>query len=439
MHIEGKQFKTAFNRNTQSSGGLMASVSGAIGVKWNSLGGVGSLLGDPLTDELKTPDGIGRYNNFKGGMIYWTPQTGAHEVHGAILAKWGSLGYEKSMLGYPTSDELTTPDGIGRYSTFQKGMIYWTPQTGAHEVHGAILAKWGSIGYERSMLGYPTSDELTTPDGIGRYSTFQRGMIYWTPGTGAHEVYGDILNKWSSLGYERSWLGYPKSGEMDFDGGRVSVFQNGNIYWWPDTGAIELKGVIVHYTGLVCFGETNWDGGSDADEPYVVMGVNAAGNIKSFLSRTYDDVDGGESRPDLLEIYRGHPSGVILSIALMEHDWGDRNKFRGLVEDGVKEGSKGIVALIKMIPKVGPILATITGAALTQYSGEITEFLNNALGTGDDNLGEDSIVITPKQMVLLSARTANRIERGVGYKVSSKLLSRFGASYKVYFGLVPVP
>ena len=123
----------------------------------------------------------------------------------------------------------------------------------------------------------------------------------------------------------------------------------------------------------------------------------------------------------------------------MEHDWGDRNKFRGLVEDGVKEGSKGIVALIKMIPKVGPILATITGAALTRYSGEITEFLNNALGTGDDNLGEDSIVITPKQMVLLSARTANRIERGVGYKVSSKLLSRFGASYKVYFGLVPVP
>jgi hypothetical protein len=57
-------------------------VVGAIRAKWLALGGPYGLLGRPLTPELSTPDGIGRYNHFQGGSIYWTPATGAHEVHG---------------------------------------------------------------------------------------------------------------------------------------------------------------------------------------------------------------------------------------------------------------------------------------------------------------------------------------------------------------------
>jgi uncharacterized protein with LGFP repeats len=50
-------------------------------------------------------------------------------------------------------------------------------------------------------MGYPTTDELSTPDGIGRYNHFDKaGSIYWTPGTGAHEVYGAIRQRWSALG-----------------------------------------------------------------------------------------------------------------------------------------------------------------------------------------------------------------------------------------------
>ena len=71
---------------------------------------------------------------------------------------------------------------------------------------------------------------------------------------------------------EKGALGYPISDEMDFaEGGRVSIFQNGSIYWWPDTGPILLKEVIVNYTGFICFGET--DEFSDSDEPYVIFGV----------------------------------------------------------------------------------------------------------------------------------------------------------------------
>ncbi|MBL8208728.1 MAG: M4 family metallopeptidase, partial [Blastocatellia bacterium] len=131
-------------------------VYGAIRAKWDALGAETGFLGLPTTDELSTACGGGRFNHFAGGSIYWTAATGAHEVHGSIRSKWASLGWECSFLGFPLTDESRTPDGVGRYNHFQGGSVYWTPATGAHEVHGAIRDRWASLGWERSALGYPT-------------------------------------------------------------------------------------------------------------------------------------------------------------------------------------------------------------------------------------------------------------------------------------------
>jgi uncharacterized protein with LGFP repeats len=162
----------------------------AIDDKWAALGGPHGFLGQPHDEgggsaEAATPDGRGRFRDFQGGTIYWTPQTGAHEVHGAIRLKWAQLRGERGFLGYPVTDETGTPDGVGRFNHFQGGSIYWTPQTGAHEVHGAIREKWASIGWERSFLHYPVSDERIPPSGHGRVSEFQGGAIVWTPEHGA--------------------------------------------------------------------------------------------------------------------------------------------------------------------------------------------------------------------------------------------------------------
>jgi uncharacterized protein with LGFP repeats len=108
---------------------VVPSVIGAIRGKWLQLGGSASFLGEPLTDETTTPDGVGRFNHFQGGSIYWTPTTGAHEVHGAIRDKWASMGWERSSLRYPTSDEQAVPGGRRGY--FQGGFINWTPAGGA--------------------------------------------------------------------------------------------------------------------------------------------------------------------------------------------------------------------------------------------------------------------------------------------------------------------
>jgi uncharacterized protein with LGFP repeats len=133
---------------------------------------------------------VGRFNHFQNGSIYWTQATGAWEVHGNIRNKWEALGWETGVLGYPVTDEMTTPDGIGRYNHFRKGTtegsIYWTPTTGAWEVHGLIREKWKSLGWETSALGYPVSDEYAVTG--GRESEFQKGYITYNASTGALTV-----------------------------------------------------------------------------------------------------------------------------------------------------------------------------------------------------------------------------------------------------------
>jgi hypothetical protein len=110
-------------------------------------------------------------------------------VRGAIRDKWITLGSKQGFLGYPLTDETPTPDSIGRYNHFQGGSIYWTPETGAHEVHGLIREKWAALGWERSILGYPVTDEETAVDRPGRVSAFTGGWIYWDESRGAYEVY----------------------------------------------------------------------------------------------------------------------------------------------------------------------------------------------------------------------------------------------------------
>ena len=218
-----------------------------------TLGGQFSLLGPPITPEVPTPDGVGEYERFVNGYIYWSPYTGAHEVHGAILAHWAALGYERSIEGYPTTDETGTPDGIGRYNHFQDGSIYWTPQTGPWEVHGAIQGHWAALRWEASVVGYPVTDELGTPDGIGRYNHFQYGSIYWTPQTGAWEVHGAIQGHWAALRWEAGALGYPVTDETGTpDGiGRYNHVPSGSIYWTPQTGPWEVQGAIqAHWAAL---------------------------------------------------------------------------------------------------------------------------------------------------------------------------------------------
>lgn len=159
--------------------------------------------------------------------------TEGFSVTGAIAVKWNLLGGANGLIGTPTSAEKDVPGVPGaRVASFTNGEIYWSPATGAQAVQGAIRARYNEMGGPSGVLGLPITDERTTPNPRGRYNQFQGaggGYIYWTETTGAHEVYGQILAEWARLGYENSKYGFPTRGEFDIPGGRQTNFENGYI------------------------------------------------------------------------------------------------------------------------------------------------------------------------------------------------------------------
>lgn len=166
------------------------------------------------------------------------------DVFGAILDKWAEYRWSAGLLGFPKSDELPTFDKVGRFRNFEGGIVSWHPETGPHIVLGAIGGRWLDIG--REQFGYPIADESIIPDGRGRFNHFRavhlpgkpESSIYWHPDSGAHEIYGAIRAKWAEMGWEKSSLGYPLGAERDQDGGRIQQFQGGLLFWTAKGGVI---------------------------------------------------------------------------------------------------------------------------------------------------------------------------------------------------------
>jgi hypothetical protein len=125
-------------------------------------------------------------------MYHKTGQPNAHEVHGAILAKYLATG-GPAVWGFPVTHETdvrkrtSAPSSrgnafvtVGKFSEFERCTIYWSSSTGAFEVHGDIRTKFRDLGGPADDLGFPTSDEQDIP-GVpgGRFNTFQNGSLLW--------------------------------------------------------------------------------------------------------------------------------------------------------------------------------------------------------------------------------------------------------------------
>lgn len=293
----------------------------AINQAWEAAGGSGSVVGSKDGDVFQVGEGFGQ--KFSDGKIFFTPATGAHLLYGAVLDKYESLGGPAdSDLGFPNIDEVPGLVGKGsRVSTFSasdKPAIFWTPDTGAWAVRGALNAAWDKLGGSSGALGVPVEDErydgdvvsqkfsggqlswnastntfTSDPPGladtlagldvprdpttminlawrasgglggplgarqgeqtkIGDDSAAQgyaSGKIFYSPPTGAHAVTGAILSKYESLGGPTGDLGYPVGAEADggVPNSRVSSFSAPDkpvIFWTPDTGAIVVRGPL---------------------------------------------------------------------------------------------------------------------------------------------------------------------------------------------------
>jgi uncharacterized protein with LGFP repeats len=216
----------------------------AIAREYAALGGSSGLLGAVVQAPKQATDHRGWYAVYRNGRIYWTPTTGAHEVHGSILGSFLGNGQMYGALGYPTTDTRTSADRRSRYTTFEQGRIYRRNELTV-EIHGAIFLKHESLGGVRGDLGYPTSNTLIAADKRSHYTNFEHGRIYLRNG-GTVEIHGAIFTRHQLLGGVSGALGYPTSDTRTSADKRshYANFEHGRIYV-RDGVAREIHGAIL--------------------------------------------------------------------------------------------------------------------------------------------------------------------------------------------------
>lgn len=224
-----------------------AAMSSPIAAKYAKMGGASGVLGAPVGAE-KVVSSTVRYQDFKGGTIWWTSTRGAVEMHGDVWRRWVSFGRQNGKLGAPIADHQVARQSWARIGLFEHGAIYWTKGRGAKEVHGDIWKKWNSMGRETGTLGAPTTDQQTARNGYGRISLFDHGAVYWSSGRGAKEVHGDIWKRWNALGRETGKMGAPTTDQLTVEWTRVSRFDKGWLVWSTSTGARPVTSLVGEYS-----------------------------------------------------------------------------------------------------------------------------------------------------------------------------------------------
>lgn len=236
----------------------------AITAAWDAGGGDTGPLGPKDGGVFPAGEGFGQ--NFAGGKIFFTPDTGAHIVSGAILEKYESLGGPAdSDLGFPTIDEGAGRAPNSRNSTFSaadKPVIFWTPDTGARVVRGAINQAWDTLGGSAGVLGVPSEDETTNGDTVTQ--KFTGGEVSWDRKTkafttqppelagqlGAIEVPSDATSAIAAARRAAGGALGPLGAEegAQYAIGADGVGQNyagGKIFYSPDTGANVVTGPVL--------------------------------------------------------------------------------------------------------------------------------------------------------------------------------------------------
>lgn len=166
------------------------------------------------------------------------------EDRGADCIAGGAIGEvtKSGVLGSCLTNEYDMAGG--KAQDFESGTAYWSPGTGAHALYGRIGARYAQMGGATSWLGFPKTGEIETPNGRGRFVHFERGSIYWTPENGAFAIPADMMGAWGKAGYENGDLKFPVGQPKDVRDGIVQEFENGVLTRNPGGGHSVVHGAI---------------------------------------------------------------------------------------------------------------------------------------------------------------------------------------------------
>ncbi|MGR6092296.1 N-acetylmuramoyl-L-alanine amidase [Brevibacterium sp. CSND-B09] len=175
-----------------------------------------------------------RLGSIRSGAKSMQSDVGGYPVKGAIGTYYRShsaqTGEARSLEG-----KLSNPNGA--YQRFAKGTVYWSSKTGAHLNKGGIRNGYKRAGYTKGFLGYPSSDEKTFKyRKSAYYQNYENGMITWSSATKGQPMRGEMLKKWKSLGWERSKLGLPKTDQFSSAGKIRQNFEHGYMTYTKSQG-----------------------------------------------------------------------------------------------------------------------------------------------------------------------------------------------------------
>ena len=164
----------------------------------------------------------------------------AYLLSGDLLARYEQLGGFTGPLGYPISDSTAGGRQMFENSTALAG-------SPVRLVSGAILAKWGAVGFETGTARSPAAESESLLSSFatgGIQQAFTGGVIVGvTTGSRASQAYfvaGRILARYSALAGPTGAFGLPLSDEFGADNRRRQNFEGGYIdYAAGDTTATE--------------------------------------------------------------------------------------------------------------------------------------------------------------------------------------------------------
>lgn len=141
------------------------SIADAIRRRWFFSGGAAGSLGAPIDKEFaltRESDGQGAHVDF------------AQDI---VAAGYGNISVPANLrIVIPMCNHPETQKKMRIVSS-----IYATPKTGARIVRGELRRVFLAQGGVK-RFGDPLTDEVSTPDGFGLMTTFERATLVWYPG-----------------------------------------------------------------------------------------------------------------------------------------------------------------------------------------------------------------------------------------------------------------